>query len=114
MDIGIVLDDDPELGMIAIVWAGIVIERINRTVTDGAYRAPEEVAKVDDQVRWNAIYFFVNFFGFENFCSNVDAIVVEHGLELGLELIAESFNFVRLDNASRLTSLDIEKDTSIV
>src|SRR5947209_4756410 len=76
MRIGVVLDDDTELCMITIIRTSVVIECIYRAVTYGAYRAPEKITKVDNEVRWNAIYFLVNFFWFEDFCADIYTVVV--------------------------------------
>src|SRR5947209_19467512 len=100
--------------MITIIRTSVVIECIYRAVTHSTYRAPEEVAKVDDEVRWNAIYFLVNFFWFEDFGADIYTVVVHESFKLCLEFVTHSLNLLRFDNTQWFTSLNIEKDACIV
>src|SRR5579863_6819714 len=97
--VGVVFDDNAELGMVAIVWAGIVVKGVDGTVTNGANRTPEEVAEVDDQVGRNTVDVLINFLWFEDCRPHWLAIVVEQILELRFEFVAQSFNFVGPDDA---------------
>src|SRR5579875_770004 len=76
----IMLDDDTELSMVAVVRPGIVIEGVNRAMTNRADGAPEEVAEVDDQVWWHAVTGFVNFLWLEDACADIRAGMVGQGL----------------------------------
>src|SRR5947207_7210801 len=53
--VGIVLDDHAVLGVIAVIGAGIVVDGVDGIVADGAYGAPEEITKVNDQIGWNTV-----------------------------------------------------------
>src|SRR5437660_1672309 len=50
MDVGIVLDHNTKLGMVAIIGADIVLKRVNGTVSDSTNRPPEQIAEVDNQI----------------------------------------------------------------
>src|SRR6185312_396035 len=83
-------------------------------MTHRADRAPEEVAKVDDQVGRYAITCFVDFLRLKDFGADMRTIVVNQRLEFSLQFVAQLLNLTGLNNTLRLTSLDIEEDTSIV
>src|SRR5579859_7448380 len=114
MHVGVMFDDDAKLGMVAVIWPCIVVEGVDRAMSDTAYRAPEEVSKVNDQVWRHAFTLAVDVLRFEHLGSDIDALRVYYGLEFGLEFIAQCLHLVRLYNALWFAALYIEEDACIV
>src|SRR5487761_1562174 len=114
MRVGIVLDDDAELRVVAVIGAGIVLEGVDRAVSDAAHGTPEEIAEIDDQIGSHAVDFMIDFFRLEDFRPDIDAVGIGQSFKFGLEFVAQTLYFFRLDDALRLAPLDIEEDTRVV
>src|SRR5438270_8373415 len=114
MDIGIVLDDNTKLGMVAIIRTNIVLKGVNGTVSHSTNGPPEQIAEVDNQIGRHAIGLLINLFWPENLRTNIDTLRINQRLELRLELILQCFHFARLDNALRFSPLNVEEDTRII
>src|SRR2546430_4587447 len=108
------LDHHAKLRVIAIIRPCIVIKRVDRAVTNRSNRTPEEVTKVDNQVRRNTMYLFVYLLRFVDLRPNIHAIVIHQRFELRDKFIAERLNLVGLDYALRFSPLDIEEDARVI
>src|SRR5579883_386374 len=111
---GIVLDDDAKLGVIAVIGAGIILKGVDRTMSNGPDRAPEEVAKVDNQVWRHAVTLLIDVLRLVDGGADIDTVGVDDSFQSGFHFVTQCLILGRLDNALRLASFNIEKDTRIV
>ena len=79
-------DERPELGVVAVVGPGVILQDVDRRIADAADRSPVEGAEVDDQVGRDVLDRVVDLLGLEDQCSQRLAIGAVGRLELRLDL----------------------------
>src|SRR5437660_7906823 len=102
------------LRMIAVIRPCIVLKGVYGTVPDCADRAPAEIAKIDDQVRWYAITFVINILRFKDGGADVDAVGICQSFKFSFQFFPQRFEFACFHDTLRLTPLDIEEDAGII
>src|SRR5581483_1882309 len=75
---------------------------------------PEQTAKMNDQIRRNVAYALINFSWLEHERIKRVTLVVCQSLEFAFQLVLKSIVFARWDHSIGLTSLHIEKNSSVV
>ena len=107
--------EEPVLGMVCVVRAGVVLERVDPLVApDGADGAPEEVAEVDDQVRRDAVHLLVGLLGHVDARAERLAVLVRDGGQALGEVAADALVVLRRDGALGLAAGDVQEDARVV
>src|SRR5207237_8418486 len=61
VNLRIMFDHNAELGVVAVVRAGVIIKGVDGPMSDRPDGPPEEITKVNYQVRWNSVDFMIDF-----------------------------------------------------
>ena len=92
-------DQEAVLGVVGVVGAGVVLERVDALVAaDRADRAPREVAEVDDEVGRDAVDLLVESSGLKTACRAGRRLVRDRREPLG-QLVAHALVVLRRDDA---------------
>lgn len=110
-------DEDAILGMVAVVGPGVIVKGVDRAEAlriDSADRTPQQIAKVDEKIRRDAVDFAIQTLRGEAAGRQGPAQMVGDGGDLRGEISASGFKRLGRDDALRLPPGDVEEDTSIV
>ena len=107
-------DKDTVLGVVGIVWSGVVFKGVDGAMAYCANRTPVQVAEIDDQVRGDVVDGAVNILRFEDLSRQGSALVVGNVRDFLREFVAQDMVLFGGHNALWFASGNVEKDACVI
>src|SRR3990172_7979695 len=106
--------EDPLLGVVGPVRAGVILERMNSARSYGADRPPVQVPEVDHQVRRHVPAGSVDVFRLEYPGPHRLALMIGDGGQLPGQLVPQALVLCRVDDTFRFAAADVHEDSAVV
>src|SRR5680860_634135 len=78
----VVHDEDALLGVVRLVGAGVVLERVDRSMSHRPDRTPLQLAEDHDEIRSHAVVLLIYLFRLERLVAHGVSVMVHHRLDL--------------------------------
>ncbi len=110
----VVHDEDAVLGVVRLVRPGVVLEGVERAVTEGPDASPPELTEDHDEVGRDALLVLVDLLGLERLVAHEVPLMVDHRLDLRDQLVANFLVVGGRNDPLWLTPFHVQEETPVV